>query len=553
MSQQRSFLLFLFVVLPLLAHTFPFSGFLSLSNSSQPNISLPESIPSYIELPILQDESGLYYVSVGWKNASDHSTSPSNSILPFEFTDNSTNPNSTGKMLLNLYSNVSFVSQCAGFLPYDCDTFECITSREPQSTTYLYQGMEVYGYKVSIGMESRAFSVCGYSVIYGVSCAPGFPHGFSGYLGLGHALNALFTVNKNFSIFLSDGKDGMNSALYAGTVDNGNRIDTTQSYFFDSGTDENWMIPFLSVRAIAQKGSRITNIPLPRPFKALFDLNTDVIGLPIELYLNITMVLNDYGVFCLEPKYKPICSLSRNYNSLPTFYLMVDAEGEKMLEIKPEVYLKPNEANSFYTLMFGALTEDKDTSSRLVVNTQYSDRVVLGKPFLTYYYVHFAVCENYGAPFVNIYVANHNSNKLSPFWLNCLIIGGAVLFVLVTIGGCIWVCVKFKKSKQGSKVWDMDQDVSKHEGESNDTSAFIDNILCKPFMGYSIRQENSMISSTTKRKDSSSYKRVERVWSNENIRNNTKTSDIHEAHTYGKQKFKGLYDDGPNSYEIDEE
>jgi len=440
-------------------------------------------------------------------------------------------------MLLNLYTSVSFVTECEGFIPYDCDVFECITQKEPQSHFYLYQGMEVYGYRVSIGMQSRAFSVCGYSVIYGVSCAPGFPHGFSGYLGLGYALNALFEVNKNFSIFLSDGNDGMDSAIYAGTVDNRQRIDTTQDYYFEGGTDENWMIPFLSVQAVAQKGSRRTNIELPRPFKALFDINTDVIGLPIELYNNVTSILHDYGVECKNLKYKPTCYFARNYN-LPTFYLMVDVEGHKMFEIRPEVYLKPADSSSHYTLMFGALAED--ASGPLVINSQYADRVILGKPFLTYYYVHFAVCENYGAPFVTIYCANHNQNKGSSFWLNFLIIAGVILFGIISIGGCIWVCMKSKKNKKGSNVWDADQDCSKHE-ECNDPTGFTDNLLYKPLFGYSIGQGSSIVSLPTKSKETSSYKEVDKVWSNENIKDNAEASEI-QAHTYGKENYKGLYE-----------
>jgi len=493
--------------------------------------------PSYLELPIYRDDYGLYYINVTWKNDSAffHPTNYNNSSH-FRETINEDDPIATGKMLLSLYTNDSFLTTCPGFIQYDCDLFECeMDELTPSRATYLYQGLEAYGNEVAIGMKSDAFSVNGYTLTYADSCGPGFPLNISGILGLGYSINALFEVNRNFSIFLSDGADGFNSALYAGTTDNSERINYDEKYSFNGGTDENWMINVDSIQVSVGNEVLPFNITLPDNYKALFDLNTDVIGLPIDVYNNVLEILLYYGLRCDASLYRPNCTFLVDIYPLPTLHLIIDRESGSMVEIKPEAYIQAFKLGDSYTysLQLGAITQDRP--SNMVVNSKYANRIILGRPFLTYYYVHFSVGANYNKHYITIHTANHKQPGFLTDWAKIIMAIAAFVFTVSLIGICIFICMKKKASKPEFEEWNQSTPIeaSRQNASVLSTRFINESVLSKPLMRAAVVEKVEISANTNHHTG-----RTTRVWSKDRIRSSC-SSDI-QAHTYGKQRYKGL-------------
>lgn len=540
--------LFLLTVLVLIATASIQGTHLRTTNKTSNDLNRTYDDPKYLELPIYRDDYGLYYINVTWKNDTSFYPEKNSTKPDHKKRSNNTDPAlSTGKMLLSLYTNESFLTTCPGFIPYECDLFECQSEElSPSKATYLYQGTEVYGNEVAIGMTSDAFSVGGYALTYADSCAPGFPLNISGFLGLGYSLNALFEVSRNFSIFLSDGADGFNSALYAGSADNDERIDHNENYVFSGPVDENWMIKVNSIQVSVGEQFFPFNVTLPPNFKVLFDLNTDVIGLPIDVYNNVLDILYYYGLHCDQSLYRPNCTFVTDIYSLPTLNLIVDKPAGEMLEIRPAAYIQRFQlGDSFtYSLLLGAITQDQP--SNLVVSSKYSNRIILGRPFLTFYYVHFSVCESYQHTSVTVRCANHKEPDTPIAWAKIMMIIGAFILTIGLITLCVFICIKKRKEKPEIQPWDplkgepslMEAFRQNASVLSNSPKYYNDSILSQPiYRGTTIEKKPPETNAS-----SNINGRTGRVWSSERIRFSS-SSDI-QAHTYGKQRYKGLDDHG---------
>ena len=551
-SRQTLLLVLFLIAVPLLTLSASFQNLRRPINLQMTPIFRPSTDPNYLELPLYEDDHGTIYTNVTWKNAS-HPYFPGNTnesaahLITHNNSDDNDDDYPVGKMVLSLYSKETFLTlDCDNFIPYFCDLYDCnIGDFKPAQTSYLYQGMNVSGGAATIGMASPAFEVCGYPIVYADTCGTNFPLDISGFLGLGHTINAMFEVNKNFSIFLSNGEDGVSSTLYAGATGNPDRIDHTQNYIFVGETDSNWMIPITRIEARSkEEESLVGGIQLTSEHFILFDLNTDIIGLPQELFNNVIVTLSACGLECNITSYRPSCSYDGDINALPTLYLVNEGGFENKLEIEPAVYLKRNDDGnqSSYTLEFGVASVNG--TGPLLIDPVYINAIILGRSFLTFYYVHFSTSLYNENTFVTIQHANHVMPTGNKSNLELIIIAGIVSLTAVTIIGCIFFCVKKRRDRRrkAEKEEESTEAIQKTKNTWFTNCSITHSMVKQPLLNSTLDFRPDFLEPV-------SPKAQGNVWSSNKLQTPQNNNEI-DAHTYGKQKFNELYESNHSTYSL---
>lgn len=174
---------------------------------------------------------------------------------------------------------------------------------------------------------------------------------------------------------------------------------------------------------------------------AIFDLNTPFIGVPEALYTEILNTLQStYGLDCFDPNvYLLGCVYQGNYLDLPAIKL------DDNITIPPQVYLHPLMNNTF-NLLINPLSSNSSDFTSTFVTQRYENFVILGSPFLQYYYVCFEARSNYHE--VSIHEKDSNQSYNSDVTDTIHIVLAVVIPVLLC---CIFIGLSCRKGNNAKK------------------------------------------------------------------------------------------------------
>ena len=331
-------------------------------------------------------------------------------------------------MLISLHTSTTLLStSCLGFSYYNCSNFTCYdpsTSVSTVTTPYFtatgnIANAEVYlDYSYWVSHSALLVSQCESkgSDKYGT--------GAYGVIGLGvEGISGNNFLNSTlFSIYLE--KDASKGMIFFG-------FDSSKSQKVAPNAtlkaDQNWNVTGVSNIGF---GGVLINI-IDNNTSLIFDINTDAIGLPLELYQNFTNEVKEKLMTCDEKISLPSCSYSGKIEDLPDFNITI---GDQVLEIPPEFYMRIDEGNDddseevkITLFLRGLSTEETDDS---YVTEKYNNTIILGYHVMSYYYVLFDATQGPNNIKINLFIADHLDHTV-------------VYIVLGSIGLCIILSVLF--------------------------------------------------------------------------------------------------------------
>jgi len=246
-----------------------------------------------------------------------------------------------------------------------------------------------------------------------------------GFLGLG--LNS----SQSFSVYLSNNSDS-HELLFGGNWNYGLKthsikIKTNVETEEADGTTRTLdpVYTFKVEKFLVEEKSIVSENQL----SAFFDINSEEIGIPEEIYNKLIKELKEYGVSDCNSMIRPTCSLKNTLAGLPIFYINTT---ETTIPIPPAMYVV-----DYFTLM-NSTEEIKSItlSIKATVNTRlgksfvqsdFANHIILGAPFLTYYYTVFGADGT-----VTLYQANHfDKTSNLPSMIFALIFGGITFLALI--------------------------------------------------------------------------------------------------------------------------
>jgi len=119
---------------------------------------------------------------------------------------------------------------------------------------------------------------------------------------------------------------------------------------------------------------------------AIFDINSDAIGLPAQLFTTFVGALNsNFGVSCAAGAVnQPVCTYSGEISSLPTVNLEISSGAP--IVITPAMYTV-RAGNGGFTLNVRALAPSYTGVN--FINSDWANTIVLGNTILGHYYTYF--------------------------------------------------------------------------------------------------------------------------------------------------------------------
>lgn len=415
---------------------FPFSNFLA---SKTGNITL------------LKDDYG-FYVPVD---------------LTYSYSDNS--DSNTAQMLVGLYTSNTLLatSNCLNFSAYNCTEYSCNPNTVTFSKDYLdFSADGVYASSVEVYMDYKDWRLTANALLAN-SCSSNAQMSYSssrsGIIGMGieNASSANFMSADLFTISLDQ---YASTGYIAFEVDFVKGAQKLQVASLES--DDNWQVN-AGASTIAIKDSVIgMDIAI-----LVFDLNTDVIGLPTNIYREVLANLEkELSITCSNSGYKPVCSYQGKISSLPDIKLSLQGS---TIPIVPQIYVE-NAQNtdtsvSSITLNFKALANN--ASGINYVSSSYGGAFVLGTNFMSYYYT---VFDGSFDRLIEIYGPQSDSSSL--LWLYILL---GCLGLIIVIGVGIYFCRRKKavkgKVRQAGSTQDRSEDLlANNMQDSNEDYAVLE-------------------------------------------------------------------------------
>jgi len=351
--------------------------------------------------------------------------------------DSTKHINADGVMALALYTNKSFLGgDCSNYLPFNCSNYNCFPSEEKQrGQSHPYFEFEGYTLHTELYLDYTFFSNPSMNMIYAQKCSDNLdmiPQKIHGMLGMGlegRGINNFMGQYPTFSVYLEE--DSPKGELIFDC--DARKINQTGLHQNVVST-KNWEVPYQDIR-FHGKSFKISGT-------TIFDINLPYIGLPAFVYEGILKNLKEkFNMTCDSPLplHRRKCIFKGNYSDLP------DIKLEPGLTIPPQVYLKCTK-NDNYKLNLIALSLDPEkTQPYIKVIQNFKRHVILGAPFMQYYYVCFEAkpqfCE------INIYEKDFKTGY-DPKLMFILRVAGAVMipFVLCTI----FCCLSRRKEKKES-------------------------------------------------------------------------------------------------------
>ncbi len=158
--------------------------------------------------------------------------------------------------------------------------------------------------------------------------------------------------------------------------------------------------------------------------EAIFDVNSDAIGLPSDLFKwfmsNLALVPE---ISCSDDLYKPDCKTNGSLSDLPDITL---AFNDTKIRIPSKIYASPNGDKKF---KLNLKATSPDLSGPSFVTLEFKDSIILGAPFMSYYFTVFDASS--GANVISLYPT---VREISYKWV---MIGAVGLVLLVLIAYCI--------------------------------------------------------------------------------------------------------------------
>ena len=367
----------------------------------------------FTTLPINKDSQGNYYIQVKWNSNSKQSNA-------------TTQESETGKMALNLYSSETFVSACDSFKSYPKIQYDGQLQGKQMRQISLLNQESVTGYSIPLTIQTPAFILANFPAMYAVRCDSGLKHDLHGYLGLGSGSNNMLNALPSFSVFLSNGKDHFASNLFVGAQDSLSHIYGDRSFHLTADTQDNWMMNIKDIQ-VSRK-----SLGVEGSFYVMWDLNTEFIGVPSQIYDSIVKTLQENGVTCNETA----CQCQNS--TLPTFDLVIEG----------------NKTSNNRIPLTSDLYFNKSTCSLLIkpvkVSSAYENAVILGAPFMREYFVQFQQGRGSSQGHVTILKAKHDKSlNKHELWM---IIGVAAVSFCFIIAVAIGVyMIKFYGVKSASE------------------------------------------------------------------------------------------------------
>lgn len=190
---------------------------------------------------------------------------------------------------------------------------------------------------------------------------------------------------------------------------------------------KNWEIPVESVVLLDSEYDFNGRI--------LFDLNSDFIGLPDDIY---NRLLNDlkqrWNFVCDNLAYQPRCSYTRDLSNLPSLIIMPE-EGNNPLTLPPDLYLKKLD-NNLFQILFVSLTLKPLYPHQVLVTPSYLNYMIFGAPFFRRYYTVFNY-QDPNNPEIDIYnppAGNPSEEGGISVWGIIGIVLGSILLLGIIIG-----------------------------------------------------------------------------------------------------------------------
>jgi len=351
-----------------------------------------------------------------------------------------------GIMMLGLYTSQTtlVVEECEKFVEYDCSLYKC-TEVPDQTTTITYPDFKVVNGTLA---NTEVFIDKNYwylntTVIFARDCEPYknavVGNGVHGVLGMGVKGNSLknFATTLTFdsimggsetyhhekppvfSFFLNQGGTS-GDLIFANDAEN-KATSTDPVAVFPATRD--WVVENVnSVQIGTEKNISIsTNL--------IFDINSDAIGLPLEVYKEVLDAIDDAMLddfSCDESvTYHPECKYKGDLSALPSIFINV---GNQSLEIPGTVYAEVVKvldlpSDKIILNLRGLSSQNKDYS---YATEDYENYVILGQHVMGYYYTVFDTAGLNVTDSVNIriYHAFHGSSSMAlTIILVCTVVG----------------------------------------------------------------------------------------------------------------------------------
>jgi len=395
------------------------------------------SSSDFTTLPINKDSEGNYFVNVSWNSNTKKTNLQTAKVAESQDQEN-------GKMALNLYSSESFVAACDSFNSYPKIQYDGkLQGKQMKETTLLYKE-SITGYSIPLTVNTPAFILANFPALHAVKCDSSLKHNIHGHLGLGSGSNSMLNALPSFSVFLSNGHDHFESKLFVGAQESLAQKYGDRSFHFSADTQDNWMMNLKDVKVSSK------SLELQGSFSVMFDLNTEFIGVPSQIYNAIVDSLKENGVTCTEESGCQCQNIEKLV--LPSFDLFV--EGNKTSNNRiPITYF------------------NKDTCSLLVqnsaskVNEAFDNAVILGAPFMRDYFVQFQQGRGTTQGHVNILKAKHVKSLDKHYYF---MIGGVVLVAFALIVGIAIGLNALKSGGPFAKKEETESFLGNIQGEDSD-------------------------------------------------------------------------------------
>jgi Eukaryotic aspartyl protease. len=347
-------------------------------------------------------------------------------------------------MALALYKSRSFVSGCQEYFQYfNCSEFPDSCTPFPNNNFSVdYPFFNISGYEISLEMSAGEYGTGKKITAYYAQNCSNNTFGTSslfGAIGLGiddyNYLN-FNSPDKLFSIFLST--DGTDGELIFGE-DTYKEIDNTQLFLYN--VTSNWEI------ALNKISTPKTMYNLENAF-AILDVSSPFIGLPSAIYDGILTELREkYGMSCKNDTYLPTCKYTGLLNTLSVITLEVTVTGDN-IPMPPDVYLQ-HLGSSTYQLLLASLSSNSTKPYEMKLTDSYKNYVVLGAPFLQYYYSIYNYTDP-AKPFIVLYRSNQS------FFNSIRNVTIAIVFFGLLLLLCIYIGYRYtiqrSKRKEMNKV-----------------------------------------------------------------------------------------------------
>ena len=208
-----------------------------------------------------------------------------------------------------------------------------------------------------------------------------FGYGASGMIGLGF-VPASFMLGNQFAIYLNP--NGVTGNILFPYPPDFQTYTSIRSEFgtFAVADVSQWLISGIQFSI----GSYI--FPLNN-LQVMFDINTEGIALPLELYKELLLALNMHVRGCKLLSF-PVCYLTLPIEQFPTFTLSSPTDPSQSIDIPYPLYTQTTtdeNGDGQVVLGFSALSEDETGPAYATGN--YEQTVFLGQNFLTYYFTVF--------------------------------------------------------------------------------------------------------------------------------------------------------------------